>query len=70
MSVMKIRDANGNFVGIHTIKGDKGDKGEQGGLGLYAFHINADGHLVLNYQVGVTVPEFKINEAGHLVATL
>lgn len=28
MAVLKIRDENGNFVPIPTIKGDKGDKGD------------------------------------------
>lgn len=70
MSVMKIRDANGNFVSVNTIKGEKGDKGDAGGLGLYAFNINADGHLVLTYQEGDTPPAFAINETGHLIVSL
>ena len=40
MSVLYIRDGQGNFVGIPTIKGDKGDQGDPGTglvvLGLYA----------------------------------
>lgn len=30
MSVLKIRDKNGKFISIFTIKGDKGDKGDPG----------------------------------------
>ena len=30
MSALKIKDAQGNWVGVPSIKGDKGDRGEQG----------------------------------------
>lgn len=30
MSVLKIKDSQGNWVGVPSIKGDKGDRGEQG----------------------------------------
>ncbi len=33
MSVLKIKDAQGNWVGVPSIKGDKGDKGDTGAQG-------------------------------------
>ena len=75
MSVLKVRDADGNFVGIRTIKGDQGPigpqglKGDKGDPGLYAFHVDRVGHLILSYQDG-TPPEFGINENGHLIVNL
>ena len=34
MSVLKIKDENGNWVGIPAIKGEKGDKGDPGDAGV------------------------------------
>ena len=34
MSILKIRDENGNIHEIPVLKGDKGDKGEQGLQGI------------------------------------
>ena len=33
MSVLYVRDANGDLVPVYTIKGDKGDKGDRGDKG-------------------------------------
>ena len=55
MSVLKIKDENGNWIGITSIKGEKGDKGDKGdvvspeeigaapdgyGLGTYATSVD------------------------------
>lgn len=34
--------------------------------GIYAFNVNADGHLVVSYT-GETPPAFTINNEGHLI---
>ena len=33
MSILRIRDASGNFVAIPSIRGDKGEKGDKGDAG-------------------------------------
>ena len=38
--------------------------------GLYAFHINSAGHLILSYQDGADIPDFHIDERGHLIASI
>jgi hypothetical protein len=44
--VLKVKDENGNWVGIPAIKGEKGDPGE----GLTATDTNNDGNVVLSFE--------------------
>ena len=41
MNVLKIKDENGNWIGIPSIKGEKGDKGDTGG-----FEAHAERHAI------------------------
>lgn len=35
MPILRIKNANGEFVAIPSIKGDKGEKGDKGDPGTY-----------------------------------
>lgn len=52
MSVLKIKDENGNFIPIQTIKGDKGDKGNDGAVQYTA----GDNITIENNVISATVP--------------
>ena len=39
MAILKIKDENGSFINIPSIKGDKGDKGEKGDAGSVKFIV-------------------------------
>ena len=59
-------------VGPQGIQGPRGERGTDAVIhtlttGQFAFHINEESHLILNYADGDTPPKFKINEQGHLV---
>lgn len=69
-------------VGLRGPAGPQGVEGPQGvpgprgingvavaASGTYAFNVNEDGHLILNYT-GDTAPDFSINEEGHLILNL
>lgn len=69
-------------VGLRGPAGPQGVEGPQGvpgprgingvavaASGTYAFNVNEDGHLILNYT-GDTAPDFYINEDGHLILNL
>ena len=69
-------------VGLRGPAGPQGVEGPQGvpgprgingvavaASGTYAFNVNEDGHLILNYT-GDTAPDFSINEGGHLILNL
>lgn len=69
-------------VGLRGPAGPQGVEGPQGvpgprgingvavaASGTYAFNVNEDGHLILNYT-GDTAPDFSINEDGHLILNL
>lgn len=59
--------------GVQGVPGEQGPRGINGTAvsadGIYAFNVNAEGHLVLSYT-GDTAPTFSINDAGHLILTL
>ena len=54
-------------------RGSIGPPGKDGfvtnGEGLYGFHINEDGDLILTYE-GDTPPDYAINAAGELILTV
>ena len=63
--------------GIQGPKGDKGDTGEQGpsgvqvsASGFYVFSVNAEGHLICQYNDSDTPPDVSINEEGHLILNI
>lgn len=53
--------------------GEKGDPGRDGVVveanGMYGFHVNGNGHLILSYT-GDVPPNFHINSAGRLILTV
>lgn len=55
--------------GPQGVQGPQGPRGIDGVAvsadGLYAFNVNADGHLILSYTGG-TAPNFSIGDDGHL----
>ena len=59
--------------GVEGPRGVPGPRGINGvavaASGTYAFNVNEDGHLILNYT-GDTAPDFSINEDGHLILNL
>lgn len=59
--------------GVEGPRGVPGPRGINGvavsASGTYAFNVNEDGHLILNYT-GDTAPDFSINEEGHLILNL
>ena len=59
--------------GVEGPQGVPGPRGINGvavaASGTYAFNVNEDGHLILNYT-GDTAPDFSINEDGHLILNL
>ena len=63
-------------AGPQGVEGPQGVPGRRGingvavaASGTYAFNVNEDGHLILNYT-GDTAPDFSINEDGHLILNL
>ena len=72
-------------TGSVGLRGPAGPQGVEGPLGVpgprgingvavsssgtYAFNVNEEGHLILNYT-GDTAPDFSINEEGHLILNL
>ncbi len=76
-SYMNLQGAPG-IQGIQGIQGEQGIQGAQGpkgdtGVGVtvattgsYAFYVDANGHLILNYT-GDEAPDFSIDENGHLI---
>lgn len=60
-------------VGPRGEQGVEGPPGLQGPagvvaemMGLYAFHVNEAGHLILTYDDSTTPPSFELREDGHL----
>lgn len=59
--------------GEQGIQGERGETGPRGidgvavqAEGMWAFNVNEEGHLILNYT-GDTAPDFTVNEDGHLI---
>ena len=54
--------------GDRGLKGDKGEKGDTGGVStfVYAFNVDENGDLILNYPEASEQPNFVINEQGEL----
>ena len=50
MSILKLKDSQGNWIGVPTIKGDKGDKGN----GISSAVLNNDYTLTLTFTDGTT----------------
>jgi len=50
MSILKIKDSQGNWVGVPSIKGDKGDRGN----GIQSAILNDDYTLTLTFTDGTT----------------
>ena len=44
-------------------------KGDPGDIGPFAFHIDANGHLIMDYE-GNTAPDASIDNNGHLILSL
>lgn len=44
--VIKVKDENGNWIGIPAIKGEKGDAGE----GITVTDTNNDGNVVISFE--------------------
>ena len=53
MSILKIKDGNGNIIEVPAIKGDKGDPGRDG-IGITNATITTEGDLVITYSNGNT----------------
>lgn len=70
-----ITEKNGvKHIDFKLPKGDKGDKGDTGptgpkGDGLYAFHIDEEGHLIVDYDTD-DPPPLSIDDKGHLIYTI
>ena len=54
-------------IGVPVVcNGEKGAKGDKGGISYATFDINAQGHLIMNYDQYYTGPDFIITNNGHL----
>ena len=73
---------NGEFIGQPGDKGEKGDKGDKGdpgkdgvavitklSPGMFAFSVNAEGHLILTHNDNEPAPPFSIQD-GKLIYTI
>lgn len=60
-------------AGPQGIPGEQGPRGINGAAvaadGIYAFNVNASGHLILSYT-GEDAPNFVISNSGHLILTI
>ena len=45
-SVLKVKDGNGNWIGIPALKGEKGEPGE----GITVTDANNDGNVVISFE--------------------
>lgn len=56
--------------GEQGIQGERGLQGPAGVvaqmMGLYAFYVNGEGHLILTYDDSSDPPHFELRENGHL----
>ena len=60
--------------GVQGLKGDKGDKGDRGDSGVtattqgyFTFVVDENSHLICYYDDRDDIPNFSVNENGHLI---
>lgn len=69
MSVLKIKDENGNWIGVTTIKGEKGEKGEPGGFVEHAeAHSSGGTDPITPESIGAATSEEVASHEAQLSA--